>query len=428
MTEHVMAPQTVGRYAWYALAVLALVNCLNYTDRWAISVLLQPIKQDLALSDAQLGILTGFAFSLSYALFALPLARWADRGSRRTVLVLSISIWSAMTALTGLAQNFWQLLLGRVGVGMGESGCIPTCQSLISDYFPKHARPFALSVFTSGAMAGKVVGIGVVGLLVEHYGWRMALFILAVPGLFVAAFVRASIAEPPRGQNEPSGSAGSLPMLETIRTLIARRSFVLVVLGFTASNMVLQGIQIWTPSFYMRQYGMSASHVGAAVAGGVAVGSAVGLFFGGYATQQLMKRDARWATRVAGATQALLIFFSMGIYFADDVSLSLALFAGASIAANIPLGAVFATLLSVAPPHARAFASAIALALTSIIGLGLGPLIVGAGSDMLAPLYEARSLQYALMSVTVLYALPCALYLMASRTLLKDIANAEGER
>jgi predicted MFS family arabinose efflux permease len=154
-----VVPKAVGRYAWYALAVLAVVNCLNYTDRWAISVLLQAIKQDLELSDAQLGVLTGFAFSLSYALFALPLARWADRGSRRTVLVVSIAVWSAMTALTGVAQNFWQILLARVGVGMGESGCIPTCQSLISDYFPKPTRAFALSIFTSGAMAGKVLGI-----------------------------------------------------------------------------------------------------------------------------------------------------------------------------------------------------------------------------------------------------------------------------
>lgn len=419
------ARHEVSRRAWLVLAVLATVNSVNYMDRWVMSVLIQPIKEDMHLSDTQLGLLTGLAFSLSYALFALPIARWADNGVRRNVLICSITFWSLMTGLGGLAQNFWQLFLARIGVGAGESGCIPTGQSIISDYFPNDRRAFALAVFSAGSMIGKVAGIGGAGYLVVYYGWHGTLLLLAVPGLVAAVAVRLLVPEPPRGRfDNLQGKAGTLSTRDALRSLIMTRSYVLMSVAGALSNLVIFGVQNWTPSFYMRHHGMTAAQVGAAVATVVGVCSAIGLLSGGYVTQMLMRRDERWSMWLAAIVHIVVGMGMILVFTTSNLSLSLGLFAAMSVMANIPVGALFATKMNVADPRCRALASALALALTSVVGLGLGPLLVGSLSDVFQAIKGEDALRYALMTVASLNIVPALLYLFATKTLLADIARA----
>lgn len=419
------ADSAIARSAWVGLFVLALVNAVNYMDRWVMSVLIQPIKQDLHLSDTQLGLLTGLAFSLSYALAALPIARWADRGVRRNVLILSLSFWSLMTGLGGLAQNFLQLFATRIGVGIGEAGCIPTGQSIISDYFPPHRRAFALAFFSAGSMVGKVFGIAGAGFLVGLYGWHSTLLLLAVPGFLVAILVRFAVREPVRGQfDSVRATAQPVSTWSAVRGLLRTRSYVLMCIAGALSNLVIFGVQNWSPSFYMRHHGMSAAEVGAAVAGVVGIGSAAGLLLGGYATERLMRRDARWAMRLAALAYLVLGGGVVFVVTTSDVHLSLIVFALTSVIANLPVGAIFATKLNVADPRCRALACAIALALTSIVGLGLGPVLVGGLSDFFQRSHGGDGLREALLTTACLNIIPAVLYLASSRTLLADIERA----
>jgi len=416
---------TVPLYSWVALAVLAAVNSVNYMDRWVMSVLLQPIKLEFRATDTQMGLLTGLAFSLSYAFFALPIASWADRGIRRTVLVASIGCWTVMTGLGGLTQSFWQLFATRIGVGIGESGCIPTGQSLISDYFPRDRRAFALAFFSAGSMLGKVMGIGGAGLLVARYGWHVTLMLLAAPGFLMMLVVRWLVVEPPRGRFDTlSPTAGSLSTRDALISLLRTPSYVLMCIAGALSNLVIFGVQNWTPTYYMRHFGLSAAQVGAAVAGVVGIGSAVGLLIGGYFTQALMRRDERWSMRIAALIYIVVTGGTVLVFLTPHLSFSLAMFATMSVTANLPVGALFATKMNVADPRCRALACAIALALTSVVGLGLGPVAVGALSDFLEPTLGHEALRDALAGIALLNLVPAFLYLMAARTLNQDIARA----
>ena len=186
----------------YALSVLVVVYTFNFIDRQILSILLEPIKQDLGLSDSALGMLTGFAFALFYATLGIPIARFADRGNRRNLIALALTIWSGMTALSGVAQNFWHLLLARIGVGVGEAGCSPPAHSMIADYFPAENRATALGIYSLGIPFGILFGFIAGGWLNEFFGWRVAFFVVGIPGLLLALLVRYTLREPPRGMAE----------------------------------------------------------------------------------------------------------------------------------------------------------------------------------------------------------------------------------
>ena len=189
-------------YRSYALALLVVVNVFNYLDRQILSILLESIKRDLQLSDTALGFLTGIAFALFYTFAGIPIARWADRGLRRTIMALGLAVWSGMTTLTGLAQSFTQLALARIGVGVGEAACSPPAHSLLSDYFPPERRGTALSIFSLGVPIGIMIGYLSGGWINQYFGWRTAFFVVGLPGLLLAVVVRLTLREPPRGHSE----------------------------------------------------------------------------------------------------------------------------------------------------------------------------------------------------------------------------------
>src|SRR5688572_2748318 len=237
-------------YAWYAVSLLAIVNVVNYMDRMALSILLPDIKTDLQLTDTQLGLLTGMAFALFYAVFGIPIARWADRGTRRTIIALALTVWSVMTAISGAAQSFRQLFLARIGVGIGEAGCIPPSHSLISDYVPMARRPGAFALHTAGATTGIIVGLSLGGWLSDEIGWRWTFVVLGIPGLILAFIVRFTLKEPSRGHSD--GRAANLPapsLREAVSYFLKCRTYLQLVLIVAIASLVNFGLNQWLPSF-----------------------------------------------------------------------------------------------------------------------------------------------------------------------------------
>ena len=279
----------------YALGVLVVVYTFNFIDRQILSILLEPIKQDLGLSDSALGMLTGFAFALFYATLGIPIARFADRSNRRNLIAWALAIWSAMTAVSGLAQNFWHLLLARIGVGVGEAGCSPPAHSMLADYFPTENRATALGIYSLGIPFGILFGFIAGGWLNEFFGWRVAFFIVGVPGLLLAILVRFTLREPPRGMAEGRVADEEQPtIMETFRFLWSKRSFRHMAVGGGLTAFVGYGVITWVPSFLIRSYGMSTGDVGTYLGLILGIPGGIGIALGGYLADRYGARDTRW--------------------------------------------------------------------------------------------------------------------------------------
>ena len=255
--------QTTNSIRNYALGILVVVYTFNFIDRQILSILLESIKTDLDLSDTSLGFLTGFAFALFYATLGIPIAKYADKGNRRNLIALSLGIWSFMTALSGLAQNFFHLLFARIGVGVGEAGCSPPAHSMIADYFPANKRSTALGIYSLGIPFGIMFGLFAGGWINEVFGWRLAFFVVGIPGILLAFIFRFTVKEPIRGQAEGKVASEKQPSIyETVSYLIKKRSFRHLVFAAALAAFVGYGAITWLPSFFQRSYGMQTSDVG----------------------------------------------------------------------------------------------------------------------------------------------------------------------
>lgn len=423
-----MAPAAApvnGRAVRLALALLFLVSFFNYMDRYMLAVLLPAIKADLDLSDTQIGFITGLAFTLFYATLGIPIARLADRSSRRAVIAVALAAWSMFTALCGLAQNFWQLAVSRVLVGVGEAGASPPSHSLIADLFPAGRRAAALGVFSLGAPAGILVGFSLGGWLSASYDWRLALFIVAVPGVLLSIVVWRRLPEPARGAADGVvSSTDVLPLLPTLRLLLANRTFLHVSLATGFYTVLWLGVVQWLPSFFTRSFGLGISEVGAWLAVTLSVSQGLGMLGGGWLADRMGHRDLRWylwlpAGAIALSTPVLVITFTT----ADP------LIAYASLFVPFMIGIVqgptsFAVAQGVADLRMRATAAALLLLITNLIGGGIGPQAVGLLSDWLAPRFAEDSLRYALLSVALLFGAWSAFhYAWAARTVREDFKS-----
>lgn len=427
-----MVSQTVlsSRNAWYALSLLFAANLFNYMDRMIISVVLPMIKTDLALSDTQLGVLSGIAFAVFYATFGIPIARWADRGTRRTIVSLAIAAWSIMTVLCGMAQNFLQLMLARFGVGIGEAGCIPPSHSLISDYFPKERRSTALGIHTAGATLGIVVGLALGGYIAETWGWRWAFWMLGAPGLLLAILIRLTLSEPPRGaRDEVIVTDSSQPPLREVLDYLARRkSYVHLVILTSVGSFAAFGISMWLPSFYVRSFGMSMAEVGLYFGIAFGLGSAIGTLGGGYLADWIGKGDMRKPLIVLGVVASILTLpMNLGVLLAPTATIALSLNLLSSIVGSLVNGPLYATIQAVVGNRMRAMATAVVMFASSLIGIGLGPLFAGMLSDMLAPRFGDDSLRYSLVILTMISVYPVLHLWLAVRNLARDVAATERE-
>src|ERR1700726_2782091 len=252
------------RDRWYVLAVLTVVYALNIADRFSISTLIEPIRQELRLSDSGIAFLTGVALALFYVTVGIPIAALADRANRRNILTIALAIWSGMTALCGLAQNYWQLLLARFGVGIGEAGGPPPSTSMLADKFPPARRPMALTIFALGACLGAWLGTSVAGEAAERSGWRAAFLVLGIPGLVVAAIVGLTVREPSRGElDAPSTRPPRTTLAASLRFIATQRSAVHLLAGGSIATLWSWGLMWWTPTFLQRSHHMTVGQAGA---------------------------------------------------------------------------------------------------------------------------------------------------------------------
>jgi len=423
------APPPFSRaYLSYALSLLVVVNVFNYLDRQILSVLLEPIKHDLQLSDTALGFLTGIAFAIFYTFAGIPIARWADRNVRQTVIALGLAIWSSMTALTGFAQTFTQLALARIGVGIGEAACSPPSYSLLSDYFPPERRATALSIFALGVPLGIMIGYLAGGWVNHHFGWRTAFFVVGAPGLVLAVILRLTLREPPRGHSE--GLQASAPLAtestsEVLRFVWRLHSFRHLSLGAALHALYGYGALAFIPAFMMRVHGMTnTAELGLWLGLIAGLFSGVGTLLGGALGDRLAarKHDARWYLWLPAWATLLGVPFSFLFYLWPEGRTALLLSIPGAILGPIYLGPTVAMTQGLVKLRMRATASAILLFIINLIGLGLGPQAVGALSDLLAPSYGNDSIRYSLLVVVVTGSVWSALhYFLAARTLGEDL-------
>ena len=418
------------RYRNYALGVLFLGYVVNFIDRSILAILLEPIKHDLSLSDSELGLLGGLAFALFYATLGIPIAALADRWSRVKVLAISMIIWSAMTALCGMASNFITLLIARIGVGVGEAGASPPSHSLISDYFPIESRATALSIYALGIPFGSMVGNFVGGWGAEELGWRTTFFLVGIPGILVAFLILATLKEPPRGLSEkreikPDGTAPPA-MKDVFQFLWAKKSFRHI--GFAAGlhAFVGYGAGTWNAPFLIRSHEMPITEVGSwlAIISGI---GAIGTFAGGFLGDKISDRtgDRRWYLWVCGISTLIMVPFQLTAYLYDELWAVIPSLFVVSILGGMYLGPSFAMTQGLVTLRMRAVASAILLFMLNIIGMGLGPYFVGIASDLLAPNFAIHSLRYALCIAVLANLWAATHYFLGARTLRRDLGDTE---
>jgi len=415
-------------YINYVIGMLTVVYAVNLIDRQILSILMQPIKQEMQLSDTALGFLSGIAFAMFYATLGIPIARLADKSSRVNIISISLALWSFMTALCGAAQNFWQLLAARILVGVGEAGSGPSSHSLIADYVPLETRSSALAIYSLGIPIGIMIGFSVGGWLEQLYGWRIAFMAVGVPGLILAVIVRLTLREPPRGHADGVAQADKAeqpPLREVASTMWKRKSFRHLVTAIGIQAISGYGVLIWVPSFLHRSYHMTSAEVGTALALILGIGGIIGTAAGGYLADHLAKRTVRWQLWIPALGGLVAVPFSFGTYLSGTAFATLAWFAVPIIFANLYHGPVFAMAQALAPLRMRAMAAAILLFMSSFVGMGIGPQLAGIISDLLAPAYGADSLRYALLCISMAHIWSAAHFWLASKTLQEDLAIAQ---
>jgi len=416
-------PTYSKRYTWYVLLVLTGVYSFNFIDRQIITILQELIKKDLGLSDTQLGLLTGFAFAIFYVTLGIPIARYADRSNRKNVVAVALTVWSAMTAISGMAANFVQLALARIGVGIGEAGGSPPSHAIISDYFPPEKRGTALSVYSTGIFIGIFLGFLVGGIVGQAYGWRIAMFTLGIPGIIYALLVYFTVKEPPKGLSDKRNLEDSeIPSTwEVIKLLLSKKTFVYLALGSGLHTFGTYGVGNFFPPFLVRVHEMSIMEVGIWLAITAGLGGGIGTFLGGYLADRLRNRDIRWYIWVSVIAGLLSFGPSAIVMFSNNTQLVLLTTFFTNLLPAIYLGPCLAVTHSLVDARLRAFASSVFFFILNLIGLGLGPLSIGALSDWLEPTFGLESLRYAFAFTFLTGTISLILFYKASQHYKKDL-------
>lgn len=414
-------------YKRIVLSMLLVVYVLNFVDRQILSLLMEPIKQDLMLSDTELGFMSGIAFAIFYTLLGIPIAKFADKGHRVNIICAALATWSAMTVVSGMALNFWQLVLARIGVGIGEAGCTPPAHSLIADYFPRQERSRAIAVYMMGVPLGILVGFLAGGWINELYGWRIAFIALGLPGLFVALVAKLTIREPNRGQFDKydNRDSPSLSLLRTLRYLWSISSFRYLVAGVALTSFVGSGVGQWHAVFFIRNHEMNTGELGVWLAMMSGLCGAIGIFLGGYLSQRFAGKNESLQLKIILLGTLLMILPGIASLIAVNKYIALSSVGMLSALYFLHYGPCYALILSLAPSHMRAMASAITLLVVNLIGLGLGPQVVGLISDLLAPSFGDQALRVSLISIFFVIFLASYSFWMASRALKKDLMDLD---
>jgi MFS family permease len=384
-------------HRWYYVGVLFLVTVFNFMDRQILPILLESIKRDLGASDSQMGLLTGFAFVLFFALSGIPIARAADAYSRRAIIATSLAFWSAMTMLAGYTTSFLQLSAVRAGLGIGEAATAPAAQSMLSDLFPDARRPLVLSLLAVAGPIGVMLAFIVGGQLEQAIGWRSTFLAVGAPGVLLAVLVIWTITEPSRGAAEDSWIDRGQPSLrETVSYLWQLRSLRYLTAGASLNLFCAWAMTVWSAPFLIRLHGMDTSAAGAWIGLGSGVGGIAGTLCGGLLAQRFARRDAAWQLRVPALTSALAAPFIV-LFLTLPPSTAPPMYLGVTFFGAWMIGPVLATTQRLARVRMRAMAAALVAMAFNVVGTGLGPLAVGVMSDVLAPRLGVAAIRYAIL-------------------------------
>jgi MFS family permease len=414
-------------YANYVLGLLFVVYVVNFIDRQVLSILIDPIKEDLGVSDTMMGLLVGFGFAVFYTFAGIPIARWADTGSRRLVITFSLTVWSLMTAASGLARNFVQLALARIAVGIGEAGGTPPSHALLSDYFPPERRATALALYGNGIYVGAGLGIMAGGFIKEAFGdWRIAFYVLGLAGLPLAGVLWWTVRELPRGATEAHAVADSgLGFMGVVRFLVSRRSFRWLVIGACCQAISGYAILNWGAIFMLRVHELSYAQVGAWLGPTIMFGGCAGVTLGGILTDRLGNTDIRWHMRMPAVASVVGLPFVFGFLLLDSPITALVSFVPFYTVSNVFVGPLWSTAQNLARPDMRATASAVLLFIVNIVGLGMGPSLVGLTNDLLADRFGTEAIRYSLLFVALVGGVASVFFWIGSSTLREDIASRD---
>ena len=432
-------------YRRYAMWLLLVIYTLNFLDRQIMNTLAEPIKHDLGLSDSALGAMTGLLFAVFYTFLGIPIARYAERANRSIIIATSLAIWSGFTVLCGYAQNFTQLALARIGVGVGEAGCTPSAHSLITDYTPKEKRSSALAFYSLGTPIGALLGTILGGLIADAYGWRMAFILCGAPGIVVAIITFMTLREPRTILRGDLASKQKGPTLaDAIRELRGKKTFWYVAFAASIKALIGYGTAAFMVSFFLRNHaaeiialnpGMALHPSGVpkdigpvtlplGIIGGIA--GVFGVLLGGWLSDRFGARDLRFNVAMPAIATLLSIPFFIGGIMIPSFYGAMILLVVPTVLNTLWYGPVYATAQGLVRPETRATAAAIILFIINLIGLGLGPLGIGVISDLLQQgmgMSIGEGLRWSLIIFYIIGASAFVLFWLARRTIREEMVS-----
>lgn len=440
----------------YALWLLLVIYTLNFMDRQIIAILAEPIKVELDLTDTQLGLLGGIAFAFFYTVLGIPIARLAERGNRVRIISIAVIVWSFFTAVCGMVQNFTQLLVARIGVGVGEAGCTPPAHSLIADYVPPERRASALAFYSTGVPIGAALGYVVGAYIAAHFGWRSAFLAVGLPGIAVGLLAWLTLKEPrqsapPEIRSQPISGSTSFAM--TLKVLLRQRSYVYGVMGAAAITFLGYGQTYFLPSFLTRVHEMELAERGLALALMTFIAGVSGTLIGGRIADHFASRDVRAYMIIPAIAVAAGIPFFLFAMQVSSATGAIVLVGMQTLLNCLWYGPIYAAIQGLVAPGNRATAVAVMLFVINLFGLGLGPSLVGFASDVLASANfadlsgglafakhcsdtiseiwanhcvqaQGEGLRQALMATNVFGLLGFAAFVMGARSLTSDLEAA----
>ena len=389
---------TLGQ-RWYVLIIMMLAYTINIADRYVMSTVLEPIRLELKLTDSGVAFLTGVSLALFYVTMGIPLSWIADRYNRRNLLAISITVWSAMTAMCGLAAGYTQLLLARIGVGIGEAGGTPSCNAIVADYFPADRRAMAMTVFALGAPLGAWLGADMAGAVAAQYGWRSAFFVLGVPGVILAAVIMLTVKEPARGQLDAVSAQSAPPIMETLRFLWSQKAAVHGMMGGGLSALWGWGLMWFTPTFIQRTYHLDVGEAGGVV-GPIHLVMGIGAsLLTAWVVSKPAYADPRKIVRLLAVVTGLATIPSIIAYYTHSLQVATLMWWIFIPAIYFYIGPAFALCQNLAPPRMRAMFIAVSLLIANVFNLIVAPQGVGLLSDYFAGPggADAASLRLALL-------------------------------
>ncbi|RFB06247.1 spinster family MFS transporter [Parvularcula marina] len=414
---------------WTALIILTIVYTVYNIDRNLVVILAEPIKAEFGLSDSQLGLLTGTSFAIAFGLAGIPIGLLVDRVNRVRLISALLAIWSIVTFLCGFVRTFTLLILTRIGVGVAESGAAPTCLSILSDFFPKHRRGTAFGLFYLSTPIGLGIGFAIGGVIAKHIGWREVFMLAGAPGVILALLVMFFVREPKRGQfdEEEKGDHLVSSFSTIIRILKAKPTLILLTAAAVLVIAGQAGMSAFLPSLFVRHHALPIDQTGYAIAVIMGVGGAIGMPFGGAMSDYVTKRSARFSPLATGYFVLAAAPFAMIGCLVPVLWVSITTFFIYSVLIHCYLGPTLASYMTLAPPRLRGAMSAFLLVAMNLVGFGVGPQLTGVLSDIYNANGVEESIRYAMLTISLCIVASGICYLLAARTMDRDVEGTDAE-